>query len=423
MKMTKTGKIATVLLIAALSGLFPAAAQTGANANTSDSTSYSPPSRKIIHQIGIEARPAYVIREGTMPRAGYELWDPEGDSFSAHLRYSFQFNPNTLAGRIYAGAYQGIGMGWYSFADRGVLGSPMAVYLFQGAHIARISNRLSFDYEWNFGISAPWKHYDPVKNNINWVIGSKVNAYINASFFFNCMVTPQLSAAAGLTLTHFSNGNTKFPNAGLNSVGAKIGLTYNFNRDSDAFLRAGYRLGIPPFPKHVSYDLVFFGSWRKRGVLMGEETYILPDAYAVLGFSFAPMYNFNHNLRAGVALDGFYDSSANLIFDDYIVPLGESYSGEFPFISPGFNKQIALGLSGRVEFVMPYFTIGLGVGTNVLHSGGNMKSVYQILSLKIELSRCSFVHIGYSLHNFSEPNFLMLGLGFRFNNKSPGLYR
>ena len=397
----------------------------GAGENMSDSLpvpAADPAPPRFIHRIGVEVRPAAVIDDKGIPKGGSSVWSPSGSSFSTHLKYSFSLNPNTLAGKVHAGAYQGIGIGWFDFHEKKVLGNPTAFYLFQGAHIARISPRLSFDYEWNFGLSAPWKPYDPVNNPSNWVIGSKVNAYINASFYLNYAVSRHLELAAGVNVTHFSNGNTKFPNAGLNTAGAKFGVVYNFNKDGGAFPNTSYDQRIPDFPRHVSYDLVFFGSWRRRGILMGEETIMLPDSYTVLGFSFAPMYNFGHNFRAGVALDGFYDSSANLIFEDYIVPLGEYTEGP-GFTEPPLSKQLALGLSGRVEFVMPYFTIGLGVGTNVLHGGGDMKSVYQILSLKIEVSRNSFVHVGYSLHNFKEPNFLMLGVGFRFNNKAPCHYR
>ncbi len=421
MKMTKTGKVATALLMVALLSFFHATAQKGMPAEIPDSTLHHSP-RKVIHRAGVEVRPAWVVGDG-LRGVRYGIWSPEGKAFSTHLKYSFQFHPNTLAGRTYAGAYQGVGVSWNAFEESAVLGAPMSFYLFQGAHIARISPRWSFDYEWNFGLSAPWNQFDQNKNNVNWVIGSKVNAYINTSFFFNYMISPQLSAAAGLTLTHFSNGNTKFPNAGLNAIGANIGLTYNFNRDKDTFLPRGYRSGIPRFPRHMSYDVVFFGSWRKRGLLINDEPHILPDAYPVLGFSIAPMYNFNHNLRIGAAVDGFWDSSANLILEDYVIDADGSGQTELQLSNPGFKRQIALGLSGRVEFAMPYFTIGLGVGANVLHRGGDMKSVYQILSLKVELLRNSFVHIGYSLHNFREPNFLMLGLGFRLNNKSPELYR
>ena len=91
------------------------------------------------------------------------------------------------------------------------------------------------------------------------------------------------------------------------------------------------------------------------------------------------------------------------------------------FFTPSIDRQIALGISGRAEFVMPYFTVGIGLGVNVLHKGGDLKSFYQMLTLKIAATRRTFVHIGYCLKDFQTPNYLMLGVGFRFNNKYPVL--
>ena len=97
-------------------------------------------------------------------------------------------------------------------------------------------------------------------------------------------------------------------------------------------------------------------------------------------------------------------------------------SPDLEFVKPGIDRQLALGLSARAEFVMPYFTIGIGLGRNILHKGGDMDYFYQTLALKVGVTRNSFVHIGYSLSDFHMPNFLMLGAGWRFNNRSPHHY-
>ncbi len=109
-----------------------------------------------------------------------------------------------------------------------------------------------------------------------------------------------------------------------------------------------------------------------------------------------------------------YDGSAGVCRPD-------GYGDEFLKSSAG--KQLALGVSGRAEYVMPYVTVGIGLGTNVIHAGGDLKSFYQILALKIEVTRSSFLHIGYNLQDFHDPNYLMLGFGFRFNNKYPTFHR
>ena len=82
---------------------------------------------------------------------------------------------------------------------------------------------------------------------------------------------------------------------------------------------------------------------------------------------------------------------------------------------------MALGLSARAEFVMPYFTINLGIGHHVINADRHLDGWYEVLALKLNLSRRTFVHIGYSLNDFKNPNNLMLGMGLRFNNKRKSL--
>lgn len=379
------------------------------------------PRHRIMHSVGAEFRPEYIFPTNPFVAGKNRTGKPIDLSYSAHLRYSFGFNPSTRPGKIYGGAYQGIGAAYYNFGDKQEIGNPVAVYLFQGARIARINDRLSLDYEWNFGLSFGWKPYDPDYNKFNGMIGSSVNAYINLGLNVKWMVTRRLDLTTGVLVSHFSNGNTKFPNAGLNSTGLRVGMTYNFGRESDIVPPRMPRIYAEAFPHHVSYDLLLFGSWRRKGVAVGDKEYAAPDAYLVAGFNFAPMYNFGYKFRAGISFDGVYDASANVFQADQIVSYGGGVP-EFKVTSPSFDKQIALGLSARGEFVMPYFSINIGMGVNVLHKGGDLKSFYQTLALKVALTRNSFVHVGYCLKDFHNPNYLMLGVGYRFNNKYPRLH-
>lgn len=377
---------------------------------------------RFIHQLGIEARPQYVFPTNPFLQGENERWKPIQSSFAAHLKYSFKFRPNTCADRIYGGAYQGFGLAVSTFGDRKQLGDPVTFYVFQGARIARFNPRLSLNYEWNFGLSAGWKPYDNDYNSYNGAVGSRVNAYLNAGIYLNWSLSRYFDFIIGGDFTHFSNGNTKFPNAGVNTTGAKIGLVYNFNREESDLTKSLVKPYILRFPSHISYDLVLFGSWRRKGVYVESGKQIAsPGSYPVAGFNFAPMYNLNYKLRFGVSLDGVYDGSANVYTEDRIVEYdydgGSGTSGR-RFLVPGIQHQLALGLSGRAEYVMPFFTINVGLGTNVL-GRGDLRGLYQVFALKIDVTRSSFLHIGYNLQNFQTPNYLMLGLGFRFNNKYP----
>jgi hypothetical protein len=373
--------------------------------------------RRFIHRIDAEVRPGSIIRSNVFLKRENENRRPIKNSFSAHLKYSFQAPANSFTDRIFGGSYQGIGVAYYTFNEKKQLGDPIAFYLFQGARIATISPLLSLHYEWNFGLSTGWHPYDEETNPYNIIIGSENNAYINMNFYLDWMLSRKLDLTTGVSLTHFSNGNTSFPNAGLNTIGFKTGLIYHFQRKNRFIPASTFRAPVPEFPRHLSYDLVLFGSWRRKGVAVGEDHFALPNTYTVVGFNFAAMYNLGYRFRTGVSLDGFHDGSANIYAKDYI-------TGVVPeFFKPPLDKQIALGLSGRTEYVMPYFSVNLGLGVNVLHRGKDLKPFYQILALKIEMTRNLFIHIGYSLQNFNTPNFLMLGIGYRFHNKYPAFCR
>ncbi|MFA6873360.1 MAG: acyloxyacyl hydrolase [Bacteroidaceae bacterium] len=381
--------------------------------NQQDSASLS---QHFTQRLGIEIRPGYIFQTNPFLEGDNLYSKPIKNSFSYHLKYSFQLSPNTAAGRIFGGAYQGIGLACYSFGDKEEMGKPLAIYLFQGARITRLSSLASLNYEWNLGISCGWKPYDYDTNYYNKIIGSKVNAYINMNFYLNWTLSRHFDLTSGIAFTHFSNGNTKYPNAGLNTANLKVGLVYKFNEEEKGKRycpKPFYH--IPPFPRHISYDLVLFGSWRRKGVYVGDSQVLSPNAYTVLGFNFAPMYNLGYRFRLGASLDGVYDGSANAYAEDNL--------GDIPeFRTPPLQRQLALGLSGRAEYVMPYFSINLGVGVNMFHGGGDLKALYQTLALKIKMTRNSFIHIGYNLKDFHDPNFLMLGIGFRFNNKYPRLH-
>lgn len=375
---------------------------------------------KYIHRLGIEGRPGYIFPTSSFLRGENDMRKYLQSTYSAHLKYSFQLQPGTAADKVYGGAYQGIGLGYFDFGNRKEIGNPIALYLFQGARIAKIAPRFSLNYEWGFGMSFGWKPYDSHENYNNTVIGSKINAYLNAGLYLNCILSPQFDLNIGGTMSHFSNGNTKFPNTGLNTIDFKIGVVYNFNRKMEELRKPLQPVLIPAFPRHVSYDLTLFGSWRRKAINVSGGQVPAPGKYTVAGFNFAPMYNFGYKFRAGVSLDGVYDASANVYARDYISSGGDNEQEAFG--TPSLGKQLSLGVSARGEFVMPYFSVGIGFGANVLHSGGDLKSFYQILALKIDTSRNTYLHIGYNLKDFHEPNYLMLGIGYRFNNKRPKLF-
>ena len=145
-------------------------------ASRTDSLSGNRPS----HYIGLEARPAYVFPTRSFFRGDNMTGKAINTSVSAHLRYAFRFAPDTRLGKLYPHAYQGIGLSFNSFFNNEEMGTPVVLYVFQGAPIVRLTERLSLNYEWNFGTAFGWKKYDLQDNPYNVVVGSRINAYPSA---------------------------------------------------------------------------------------------------------------------------------------------------------------------------------------------------------------------------------------------------
>ena len=382
----------------------PLAAQSVTSTSAPDSTRRGKP----VHLVGAEFRPGYIFPTSSFFRGDNAAGKRVNPAMAAHVKYAFRFASDSWLGRLYPYAYQGIGVGYNALSNPTELGNPVAVYVFQGSRLAQLAPGLTLNYEWNFGASFGWKKFKYDINEYNDVVGSRINAYLNAGFFLNWQLAPQWALTAGVDFAHYSNGNTNYPNSGVNTVSARVGIV----RSIGGPVEAG---SVRPEPVELgsrfSYDLVLYGATRRRGIMWGEgDGDLIPGSFGVAGLNFNPMYRLNKYFRAGVSLDAQYDESANL--KKHRV---ERTSGNgIKFYRPPFREQFAVGLSARAELEMPIFSVNVGIGHNVLGQGNDLKGFYQILALKTFVTPRLFLHVGYQLSKFKDPNNLMLGLGYRF---------
>ncbi|EJX05680.1 hypothetical protein EVA_06205 [gut metagenome] len=308
---------------------------------------------QLTHRMELDVRPGFVAQDNPFFKGKNQAGKPIRHALSTHLKYSFQFRKDSEIGRLYPHAYQGIGLSYHYLDNHLELGSPVSIYAFQGSRIARLYQVLSFDYEWNFGVSFGWKKHDAFTNTYNGAVGSKINAYINLGFLLNWQLAPQWNLKAGIDLTHFSNGNTHYPNSGVNLIGAKIGVVHTFGSSENKDTKPTTQLpDCKIFKPHFSYDLILYGATRKRAMLNESNPYMIPGSFGLVGLNFNPMYNFNRYFRAGVSLDAQYDESANV---------ENHYAGGGPndpkFYKPPFREQFSVGFSARGELVMPIFSL------------------------------------------------------------------
>lgn len=358
-------------------------------------------------RVGIEASPALVPQTNSYLKGINRNDKSISRSFSGAIRADFSFSPYSRYGMLYRGAYQGVGLSARTFFANDLLGTPISAYVYQGAPIARFGSKLWLGYEWEFGAAFGWKHYNKDDPDENAAVSTSVTAHMGVSLKLHYRLARRWQMSLGVGATHFSNGNTSQPNAGVNSLGASIGLAYMLNEPDDVHTVDGGLEAVADRPEWF-YDIIAYGAWRKRIVSIYDSPTLCPGRFGVAGLQFAPMRKFNRWLSAGVSLDMQYDESAGL--DKYWV---DGSSGDnVKFYRPPFSKQISVGLSAHAEFTMPIFAINAGLGYDMLNPEGE-KRLYQMLTLKTFVSDRLFLNVGYRLGDFKEPQNLMLGIGVR----------
>ena len=366
-------------------------------------------SRPLEWRIGAEVAPAYVpgtnrFLEGINPLDKFVR-----NNLAASLRADFSFSPDSREGILYRGLYQGIGVGMQSFFSQSLLGTPVTAYVYQGAPIASLSERLWLGYEWKFGAAFGWKHYHEENAPDNSVVSTDVTAMMALGFKLHYAISDRWNLSFGVEGQHFSNGNTSWPNAGINSIGASIGIAYLLN-PATRTRPTTPALGEETDHGRWLYDIVAYGAWRKREVFVGEpaEPELCPGKFAIAGLQCAPLRWLNRYGAVGPALALHWVVGAGLS------PYGvDGTTGDFLlFYRPPFGKQLSIGVSAHAELTMPIFSVNAGLGYDILSPVGNER-FYQSLTLKTFVTRNIFLNVGYRLSNFKTPQNLILGVGIR----------
>ncbi|MCH5318540.1 MAG: acyloxyacyl hydrolase [Paramuribaculum sp.] len=367
-----------------------------------------PQSAKTQWRIGVEVGGGYVPQSSAYLKGENELGKRIEANLAGTLRLDFSDDRLNRDGYTYKGVYQGLGIGVNSFFSNRLLGTPVLVDVFQGAPIVSISDRLSFGYEWKFGAAMGWKHPGDDSGLTNRVVSTSVTAHLGVGLKFIYRVDDKLGISFGLEANHFSNGNTSLPNNGVNNILASVGATWTINPVAVPNERKPEAEKI--FHAKWFYDIIGYGAWRRKVVHVGDipEGQLCPGKFGVAGLQFSPMRWLDKWVAVGPSLDLQWDESAAL--DRYWVEGTEGNTIRFQ--RPPFSKQISVGLSAHAELTAPIFAVNIGLGLNVLcpHS---TKRFYQSLTLKTFVTDRIFLNVGYRLGSFSDPENLMLGLGFR----------
>ena len=337
-------------------------------------------------------------------------------STSYALKFGFNAKGDDWRDFAYGMPYYGIGLYTIKFKDNDGLGTPISLYLFQGATISELSSRLKLNYEWNLGVSTNWEPYDRFDHPTMDAIGSNVNVHVALNLMLRYAVNNNIDLNLGAAFTHFSNGAYQQPNAGVNQFSGFMELVYKFNVDE---ISKKELFNKDPFTPHYDHDILLNISSRQveadttRTNMPSEYT---RNRFKIFDLSYGLMKVPNYKYKYGVGLDVLYDESSGAKMWREVHPDdGEVY--ERVKLAP-IADRLSLGASLRGEVVMPGYSIFANLGWNLIHGNKDDQRLYQVIGIKLYLRDNFFGTFGIRATHFTKAQYLYWSLGYTINGRS-----
>lgn len=332
-----------------------------------------------------------------------------------------------------------------------VLGKVYAVYPFINYPLLYDDTKqLTLKFGAGLGyLTKCFDHNDEDGSHYNLSIGSNLNAAINLSFEYRQEFFSRLMGVASVGLTHFSNGATKSPNYGLNTVSGALGLAYYLRRPRLEFTPS-QRPDYQPFEfdgkKWFSIDVGAYFGMKDVSATYGKN-----EPYLVFDLSTQLLAQFTTCSRAGFTLSVSQDYSDQALTDHYvddhknIFIIQEYFQNNKVYndtisIKPYqmIKPNIGLCYSMTMERMSFLFELGVHVDLRKRHNmlydyktdasgrkyipAGNLASdfskgqYYEKIYIRYYLFDNLYANITLAAH-YIRADYLCFGLSYRFNQK------
>ena len=174
---------------------------------------------------------------------------------SASLQLSKQTTGDKLWEQLYAFPRFGAGIYTARFDDFPEIGKPVAIYGMLDLPLFRLG-KFTINSDFGLGLTFNWRSFGQDKYNI--AIGAQETVYLDLGASFEYKFRNNLLLDLGCSFTHFSNGDLKKPNYGINLFSPKLRLGYNFHEPGNEFRHDV----IPKFNKISEINLSVYTGWE-----------------------------------------------------------------------------------------------------------------------------------------------------------------
>jgi hypothetical protein len=327
-------------------------------------------------------------------------------SFSA---YSIELVSQTTGKKLWQQLYNypRFGVGIYNaiLVDHREVGAPIAIFGMLDLPIFRSGN-FSFYSSSGFGFCFNWKSFK--QDHYNIAMGAQESFYLDGGFTLEYKFNTGFLIDLDASLTHFSNGDIQKPNWGINLVGPKLRVGYNFNNYDRPFLN-----------KAVQYDTkktecqVSFFTGIKNIVYPGNDVDMVTKNRGVYYPVFGVSTTFNRQVgfksRFGLGITTEYYSAAN--------PLIVAHNGHLYKENAPFTEGIEVSIYPSYSLVIDRLALVLQPGFYIYRAKYPSPSpvFYQRLGLKYDIFKNIYAGIFLRAYKYNISDYIEWTIGYRFH--------
>lgn len=336
----------------------------------------------------------------------------ENEVIDAFQTFTIKFIKQTTGSKFWEQNYKypeyGVGISILDFHNPEEIGIPIAFFGYFSAPFLR-TEKFIFACEAGLGLAFNWKNYSP-SNLYNNAIGAKQTAYIDLGLKTSFKLSERLSADAGFSLSHFSNGHLKEPNLGLNAIAPKFSLHYKINPQKTEYIdqeKPNYKA------KNEIYLSTFTGL---KNIIYDSLNVNLSEKYEGETFSvYGILALFNRQLsnksKIGIGFDIFYDGSHQT---QTAIDEGK------PEVENGlFEDNIHISVFPSYELIVNKVSIIIQPGFYIYRKNIENQSpvFYQRVGLKYNFYKNFYVGLNLRAYQYHISDFVEWNIGYRFDWK------
>ena len=276
------------------------------------------------------------------------------------------------------------------------IGSAVGVYPFINFPLVQ-NQRQSLNFRIGLGLAYLTNHFDRLENYKNFAIGSHFNAIASLYFEYRYRISRRSTFLIASGLTHFSNGTTKTPNYGLNTLTVTTGLAFHIGEPNNFSIKK-YRPELYPY----EFDGKKFLHWYISGHAGTKDmSASLGDRFLVFAITTSLMAQVSYKSRFGLGLDLTYDFSDEVLL---------AQKG----VNPLFGNVAKMGISGVYEMMLDRLSFMFYFGYYVTGKEKSEGDVFQRVNLKYLVSKNIFLYLALNGH-FGRAEYIGLGAGYQLD--------